>query len=60
MNYDYTNRLGFVKMPEGYKLIGLDSGHFLWWHEESDNESAIHWNKWAVYKWAWEEYRSNK
>ncbi len=60
MTYDYTNSLGFVKMPPGYQLLGLDSGHFIWFHEQSDLESAIHWDKWTIYKWAWEDYRSNK
>ena len=47
--------LGFVKMPEGYELrnteIGQD-GHWYWFHPESDLESAIHWDYWAVYRWA--------
>lgn len=49
---DHTSRLGFVKMPEGYALLQLDSGHFMWRHEESDDESCIHWNKWWAYRGA--------
>ena len=41
--------LGRCKMPTGYKLIQLDSGHFMWTHEQSGDESVIHWSKWAVY-----------
>ena len=33
-SFDYTNRLGFAKMPPGYLLIGLDSGHFLFERRE--------------------------
>ena len=49
---DHTNRLGFAKMPEGYALIQLDSGHFMWHHDASDDESCIHWDKWAIYRGA--------
>ncbi len=50
---DHTNRLGFTKMPTGYKLYQLvDSGHFFWHNESTDEESCISWNKWQVYKWA--------
>lgn len=55
---DHTNRLGFAKMPEGYYLLQLDSGHFMWRHDSTDLESCIHWNKWAIHKGAWEDYRS--
>lgn len=46
---DVSHVLGRCQMPQGYKLIQLDSGHFMWHHERSDDESSIHWNKWAVY-----------
>lgn len=46
---DVSSCLGRCKMPDGYKLIQLDSGHFMWRHEESDEESCIHWNKWVIY-----------
>lgn len=49
---DHTNRLGFVKMPAGYHLLQLDSGHFMWFHEESDEESCISWDKWWIYQGA--------
>jgi hypothetical protein len=49
---DHTNRLGFAKMPAGYKLLQLDSGHFIYEREHDEAESSIHWNKWAVYRWA--------
>lgn len=48
---DHTDRLGFVKMPNGYKLYQLmDSGHFFWYREEDEQESSIHWDKWSIYK----------
>lgn len=37
---NYTNRLGFVKMPPGYLLIGLDAGHFLF-ERESDGAAGV-------------------
>lgn len=46
---DVSSALGRCKMPVGYTLLQLDSGHFMWRHEESDDESCIHWNKWAIY-----------
>jgi len=52
---DASYSLGFCKMPEGYRLIQIDSGHYMWRHEESDAESCIHWNKWAVYHGAKED-----
>ena len=58
--YDYTNRLGIQKMPPGYKLFGLDSGHFMWWRESDDMESCIHWSRWAIYRSAWNEYREQQ
>jgi hypothetical protein len=58
MPHDYTARLGFASMPPGYLLIGLDSGHFIYERQSDEAESAIHWDKWAVRRWAWEDYRS--
>lgn len=49
---DVSRALGRCKMPVGYTLLQLDSGHFMWRHEESDDESCIHWNKWAIYRGA--------
>lgn len=48
-NQDASHCLGRLKMPEGYKLLQLDSGHFMWRHDESNDESCIHWSKWAIY-----------
>lgn len=57
---DHTSRLGFHKMPDGYHLLQLDSGHFMYFHPESDEESAIHWDKWAVLAWAKQDAASRK
>lgn len=53
---DHTNRLGFASMPPGYKLLQLDSGHFIYERESDGEESAIHWNKWAIWRWAWADF----
>lgn len=55
---DHTDRLGNAKMPPGYRLLQLDSGHFIYERQEDQVESDIHWNKWAVRKWAWANYRA--
>ena len=44
--------LGVQSMPEGYALmINADRTHFYWLRHDG-TESVIHWDKWAVYKWA--------
>lgn len=57
---DHTSRLGIAKMPPGYRLLQLDSGHFIWEREADDAESEIHSNKWAVYRGAWANYRQQE
>ena len=51
-NQRRDNALGFAKMPEGYELWQLDSGHWMWVESRTERESCIHWNKWAVYRGA--------
>ena len=58
MCIDHTNRLGFAKMPPHYKLLQLDSGHFIWERQSDYEESAIHWNKWAIWRDAWADYKA--
>jgi hypothetical protein len=49
---DMSRSLGIVTMPDGYALMLTEEcGHFYWLRADSA-ESAIHWNKWAVYHWA--------
>jgi hypothetical protein len=55
---DASRALGRCKMPIGYQLLQLDSGHFIWRREESDEESSIHWSKWRVYQWAHADYKN--
>ncbi len=44
--------LGVVKMPKGYALmLNADASHYYFLHE-SGKQSVIHWNRWAIYKWA--------
>ncbi|MDT4832894.1 hypothetical protein FQZ97_664670 [compost metagenome] len=57
MAIDHTNRLGFAQMPPGYKLFQLDSGHFLFERQVDEADSAIHWDKWQVYRWAWADFK---
>ena len=39
-------------LPPGYRIIQLDSGHYIWVLEtpEREIESGIHWDKWAVWR----------
>ena len=45
--------LGIQKMPKGYHLL-LDSDqmYFFGIERATGRECAIHWDKWAVYRWA--------
>lgn len=44
--------LGIRKMPDGYALmLNPDYSHFFLLRSDGA-ESAIHWNKWAIYRWA--------
>lgn len=46
---DYTDRLGFAKMPDGYRLLlNPDETHFFWLCESDGRESSIDWNRWRV------------
>ena len=48
---DMSGSLGIQKMPEGYSLmLDADQSHFFWIDRKTGRESAIHWNKWAVYR----------
>jgi hypothetical protein len=52
--------LGMVQMPPGYALlINPDDTHYFYLRWDGE-ESAIHWNKWAVYRWAREETKLRK
>lgn len=50
-----NNALGFVRMPLGYDLVQLDSGHWMWVEQRTERESCIHWNKWWIYHSAIED-----
>ncbi|MCP4101997.1 MAG: hypothetical protein GY750_11290 [Lentisphaerae bacterium] len=50
--------LGIQEMPKGYALmINPDRTHFYWLRHDGV-ESAIHWDKWAVYRWAISDSRN--
>lgn len=55
---DRSDALGFVRMPQGYGLVQLDSGHWMWTHTATDRESQIHWDRWAIYRSAIEDARA--
>lgn len=47
-----SSSLGIQKMPDGYALmLNTDRTHFYWINDKGQ-ESAIHWDKWAVYRGA--------
>lgn len=51
--------------PPGYAVIQLDSGHSMYLVLTEDGtdhtrESAIHWNRYVVRRWAWEDYRERQ
>jgi hypothetical protein len=50
---DVSASLGIQKMPDGYSLmLDADRMYFFWFERATGRESAIHWNKWAVYRGA--------
>jgi hypothetical protein len=44
--------LGFARMPEGYALMLDADGTYFYWLSEDGRESAEHWSKWAIWRWA--------
>lgn len=51
-SYDASNSLGIQDMPDGYALmLNPDETHYYWLRWDGV-ESAIHWNRWAVYRGA--------
>ena len=59
MVIDRTHSLGIKTMPPGYNLLQLDSGHYIWERQSDHEESAIHWNKWEVWRWAWHDHNGH-
>ncbi|MEQ8511191.1 MAG: hypothetical protein RLN67_02120 [Algiphilus sp.] len=49
--------LGVVAMPEGFALMLDPDRMFFYWLREDGTESAITWDKWAVYRGAKEAAR---
>lgn len=50
---DVSATLGIQKMPEPFALLlNADHSHFFWFNKETGQESAVHWDKWAVYRGA--------
>lgn len=44
-------RFGIAKAPDGYAVMYDGESHHYWLRDDGA-ESCIHWNKWAVLKWA--------
>jgi len=44
-------------MPPGY-VMAYTGSHFLYIRESDEVESAICWDKWTIYRWAWEDYHN--
>ena len=44
--------LGFQRMPLGYELWQLDSGHWMWVETRTGRESVIDVNRWRIYQGA--------
>lgn len=50
---DWSNTLGIQKMPDGFALmLNADRSHFFLIDRATGRESAVHWDRWAVYRWA--------
>ena len=48
-------KLGFVNMPTGYALmLNADCTHYFYLRYNG-GEGAIHWDRWAIYRWAKED-----
>ena len=46
-------------IPPGYKIIQLDSGHYLWVLNDS-KEGLISWDRWWVRRCAFAHFEENK
>jgi hypothetical protein len=61
---DFYEGYGRAKLPPGYGVLHLDSGHFMWVLLCEDDptdwtiESSIHWDRWAVWRGAWADYNA--
>lgn len=50
---DRSGSLGIQRMPDGYALmLNADRDFYFWVEKATGRESAYHWDKWAVYRWA--------
>lgn len=55
--YEVTFPKHFRPLPRGYRIVQLDSGHFMWIGPFDsklgrETESNICWDKYAVRRWA--------
>lgn len=55
-----NHALGIQQMPEGYALM-LDGDEMYYYFLRQDGkESPIHWNRWAIYRWAKQDHKNRK
>jgi len=57
MSRRVDDSLGIKRMPKGYALMLDGDEMYFYWRCEDGRESAIHWNKWAVWRGAMEDAR---
>ena len=48
--------LGLQRMPSGYVLMQDLDGYYYWLRHDGE-QSVIHWDRWAVYYWAKDDYQ---
>lgn len=57
---DWSKRFGFVRMPTGYRcFLNADRSHFFGLRLSDGMETCIHWNPWAIYRWAVADTKEN-
>ena len=50
--------LGIQEMPSGYALMQDFDGYYYWLRHDG-KQSAIHWDRWIVYAWAWAKSKTS-
>lgn len=51
--------MGFLKLPPGYTIFKNNNGYHFWYNEINDTESVISWDRFAVLRGAWADYRKS-
>ena len=55
-NVKFPSRV--TPLPPGYTIVQLDSGHYMWVHNDGkrERESCMHWDRWAVWRGVFEDF----